>query len=865
MPFPFLRRIAAVSFLGSALSIGACTGGAGGDSSGSPSNPTDPTGGPTSPDHAAPDELDLALYVEDFAGADRASEPVRSGVPVPRAVGITDLDGFRVVDEQGAVVPAQFEVTSRWGGAPDDATKPIKWVLVQFLADVEADGTAVYRLQSSSEAQAPAPGDSLIDTDDATKIVVDTGAARFTISKVAFNLFDRVELADGTVVTSNTPAGGIYLTSPEGVRFLASAGVTEVSVEEEGPLSAVIVARGKHLAGAAALLDYTVRIQLWKDRGDAHVSYTFTERDLGSIRAYVPVDEIGIDVPVTLGANARWSIGSADEPKSGALAAEVWQRQTGNLSESMSKTFDPGNADTLHYENGGAASGTGGKAPGWIAAKGDGATVAAALRWYWQLYPKKLRVAPGTLGVEIWPSEDVNMRVYAASQKTHEMVFAFHPKGTDETMAGQAAANRLAAPLVARCNPSWYSKTRVWNRMGIAEQSAYPEELQPVVDAYFANFFENEFPTTFVDRRFDADGKGHEYSMWDYGDGRESSGFGNLAYDTPRALFQHWAITGNRDVLEAAFAAATHLRDVDIEHSPKDTRAGIRPNRGVAKPWLGRTRYNPQLGAQTHDLGFEGSTGYGFEHGKGQSLADHWFLTGDRMSKDVLEEAAHYFDQLKVDAESGYLRSEGSTRTLSHMLLIQLGYYDAYGTEEGLQRIEYLVSYLNDWQRQTSPRDPNGWMWTGEDTDTTASFQNAVTAEALILYETMFPEGIPVRENIVDAARWSIDLENEMLEDGGQGYFFNAWIGDNYGITHATVLDPMMGPMLGYAYGVTGDPIFAEVGTEVLLNAIDYDGSSPYVKAFTQQTRLVPPFLFWLQTQDAQREAGRQGAAPTDP
>lgn len=817
-------------------------------------------------DVAEPNRLDVTLYVENTAGLDRTSEPVRSGVPVPRSIQLTDAASFVVVGPEGEAIPSQVEVTSRWGGAPDDESKPIKWVLVDFFADVPAGSTAVYRLQSYGAASTPAaegqPTSPLVTADSDTGIVVDTGVARFHISKTRFNLFDRVQLSRGGELVPSDANRGIYMQTADGTRYLAAAGATEVSVEESGPLHAVVVARGKHVSGSgASKLDFTVRMHFWYGRTDSLVSYTFTERDLGSIRSYTAMDEVGIELPANVGASPRYAVGGAQSSAAGALGTTAWQRQTGKLSPAMAATFDPGNADTITYSNGGDAAGSGGKAPGWIGASGEAGAVTAALRWYWQQYPKKLRVAPGLLGVELWPSEEADLRVYAASQKTHEVLFGFHGAGTSLEAAGAASAARLASPLIARCNPGWYASTQVWNRIGVAEPTAYPEEDRQAVAGYFDNLMGVEFPTTFVDRRYDGGGLGHAYGMWNFGDMREEA-WSNLAYDTPRSLFIHWAITGDREMFERGVETLVHLRDVDTEHSPRDTRGGITPNRGVPQPWLGRTRYTPTRGGQAHDLGFEGAVAFGFEHHKGQSFADHFFLTGDRLSKEVLAESYHYYEQWLVDAESGYLRKGGGSRTVSHMLNVLLGYYDAYGTDEAKQRIEYVVNYLGSWQRMTSSKDPNGWMWNGTDDDLTSTFMNAVTAESLMLYEVSFPDGIPVRQNLVDAARWTIDPANKQLVNGSQGRYFNAWTNNNYGVSHATVLDPMVAAMLGYAYGVTGERQFVEIAQEVMANSYAYDQSTPYIKAFTQQTRLVPAYLYWLQTEEAKQEAGSAGASP---
>src|SRR5206468_3919290 len=128
--------------------------------------------------------------------------------------------------------------------------------------------------------------------------------------------------------------------------------------------------------------------------------------------------------------------------------------------------------------------------------------------------------------------------------------------------------------------------------------------------------------------------------------------------------------------------------------------------------------------------------------------------------------------------------------------------------------------------------------------------------EAMMLYELDFPDGVPVKQNIVDAAKWMADPAKGMLVNGPVGQYFNAWRGDNYGLAHGTCLDPMMGPMLGYASQVTGDPKYRDIGKAVLADAITQDISTPLIKSFTQQTRIVPAFLWFLQTPAAQAEAG---------
>ena len=78
-------------------------------------------------------------------------------------------------------MPAQFTRLTRWGGGPDDATRPVHWLLLEFQADVPASGAAFYRLVDGSGAIPAFPSRSVTDGVDA--VAVHTGAATFGIRK----------------------------------------------------------------------------------------------------------------------------------------------------------------------------------------------------------------------------------------------------------------------------------------------------------------------------------------------------------------------------------------------------------------------------------------------------------------------------------------------------------------------------------------------------------------------------------------------------------------------------------------------------------------------------------------------------------
>ncbi|MBI3986648.1 MAG: hypothetical protein HY343_07000 [Lentisphaerae bacterium] len=119
----------------------------------------------------------VALRVDNSAPYERIAEPVTSGIPLPRVLAITDPNEMVLLDAAGNPVAAQYTVTARWGGAPNDATRPIRWLLADFQASVPAGGTSVYTLARGRLL--PPPGIGVADHEGG--VAIDTGGATFII------------------------------------------------------------------------------------------------------------------------------------------------------------------------------------------------------------------------------------------------------------------------------------------------------------------------------------------------------------------------------------------------------------------------------------------------------------------------------------------------------------------------------------------------------------------------------------------------------------------------------------------------------------------------------------------------------------
>jgi hypothetical protein len=188
----------------------------------------------------------VPLTVRETAGVARAGEVIRSGIPLPRSLGLTDPRRLAVVDADGRAVPADFQVLARWNAGIDDAGAPIQWVLVVFPATVGAKKQAVYSLVTDGSVANPRPPVPLTVERKGDRIVVDTGAAVFSLGGAPGALFDEVRARATPLVTGSEMTLLAGLAGLAGKTPSRHSAVRKVRIEHAGPLSAVVVVEGAY-------------------------------------------------------------------------------------------------------------------------------------------------------------------------------------------------------------------------------------------------------------------------------------------------------------------------------------------------------------------------------------------------------------------------------------------------------------------------------------------------------------------------------------------------------------------------------------------------------------------------------------------
>lgn len=499
----------------------------------------------------------------------RVDEPVTSGVPLPESLGLLDTSQLRILDGAGQPVPAQFRVLGRWNAAPEDTTRPIRWVEVHFAADAPANGTANYELDINGTGNAAA---GLQATTSAAFIDVVTGPARFQIDRNNFDLFDTVWLdlnGDGTFADAER----IVLPDGENGSFVRQ-GATEfrsnrelprsVVLEESGPLRAVVRAEGFHsAANGSDLLRYVTRMTFFAGQSYVQVDHTIIEgRVQGSGNEFgvenqqtTAFDQAGLRVNLELtGAVAASTRGSQATVRGATLnasgTAEIFQRRITDVDQPLS----------YEVRQNGAAVEAGQRATrAWQDISDSRWGLAVGTRYFWQKNPERLLAeSDGTVEVQ-FPSEPYT--IYQAMGLSEDAVFYFHAAGTTTGDFQRVLEGFAKDRLIAAAPPQWMIGSGAFGDLPTGTLAA-------PFDA-FEDFLANSYTAT-----INYINDNHAYGLLNYLDIAEdmfnrpanpdTTSWGNSYYDPGTAWISQFARTGDLTWLnDLAIPYAKHFYTSD--------------------------------------------------------------------------------------------------------------------------------------------------------------------------------------------------------------------------------------------------------------------------------------------------------------
>jgi hypothetical protein len=445
-------------------------------------------------DYAVPASgLDVTLTLSNSLTSARVREPVTSGVPIPRELGLTDLGALRLLDGSGQPVAAQFTPLARWGGSAGDAGQPVRWLLLDFQADVPANATAAYRLTDSGGAVPVYPTLSVTETTSA--VTVDAGSARFSVSKADGRL-SGPHLAAPLAGRAVDGSGTVYTTT----------GPVTVTVPMSGPMRVSVQVQGAYRdAAGASLLHYTSRYWFYAGQPIVRILHTVENANLCPLAEYeqldcydvgssgsVDVADLSLVLPTDLGRYLTYGVGGDGSSFDGGLTGSLllYQDSSGsdywdtypNLTDWGGAPLDTRPRMQAHvafrgYRTtmGGAMVDSGDHAAGWLAIEGERGSWTAGVRDFWQNFPKALRARPdGTLEMGLFPNEfgppDYAFNLRAGEHKTHEILLSHTPN-----LSHTPTLPHLLAPLFATAPPTWYVQSGGFGPTALPDWTDWPD------------------------------------------------------------------------------------------------------------------------------------------------------------------------------------------------------------------------------------------------------------------------------------------------------------------------------------------------------------------------------------------------------
>lgn len=559
----------------------------------------------------------IPFTVENFVEAGQSRLFVQGGIPLPRGYAVTDAR-FVVTAGEDTPVEAEVKVTAFW---PDGS---VKWVLVRMQPDVAPLGTHRFELRVSGGAESAGP--PFATQDDGT-IQVDTGALRFSVHRTQANLItdlsvkiDRewVSMVGGAELFVDVDRQDGETTSRIHFSGNAATEAFRAVLEEASPTVAVIRIDGVHAtADGQTFAPYTVRLYAYKHDTRIRLYHTFIFdgdgrrdfiRGIGVRLQAVPETVVGYTLAEARGTG--FATRYVEDPSLPAWRRGVLTQNSAD-AYTIKKAIDPTHNSKLR-----ATAGT--RSQGWGRLETAQGYVSAAVRNFWQEYPKAIEIdaadrsltayfySPYGDRLELQRYSDLGYHaLYEAGaagpgtpatpfdedrfnatgiSKSSELLLDFGGPDVSGTRSAAQALLFQRTPLL-RADASWMGSTGVFGPF-----AAVPEQ-GPGVDYYH----------TIMNLYMDAQERNRWYSFIDYGDVMHS-------FDPARGLWRFdeggyawlnnegqfaggcwmaYLATGEERVYRFAEAMTRHVQDVDMYQMGPFAGSGMR--HGVHH-WSGSNR-----------------------------------------------------------------------------------------------------------------------------------------------------------------------------------------------------------------------------------------------------------------------------------
>jgi hypothetical protein len=560
----------------------------------------------------------------------RRGEPATIGLPLPAGLAMHPSEvGLR---RSAVAAPVQVRPLDRW---PDQS---LRWVLLTFLADVEAGTPAEYALVFGRDAL-PAPAGPTVSVQEAGEGSVQVASGRTIFRFLRGRGFPFDEVGQDR---SSRPAARLAVRIGHAGRQWPVS-VERIVVHDAGPLRCEIEVHGALPADAGSLpLRVVAMVEIVAGLPSARVDLTLRnprrarhrrgEWSLGDPGS-VLLDSAVVDVDLGGGIEDVRCAAEWGQPlEARRVPFEIHQESSGGEHWNGPIHRNRAGEVPLRFRGYRLTSGTsvreGLRASPIVTADCSNASVAVAVPDFWENFPRAISVLDTAIHIGVYPWQAGDRHeLQGGEQKTHRFALSF---GTDPVSDPPLAW--VHDPVLLYPSPDWIVAT------GVVPEAADRPASRPEPYATIVNTA-LDATDGFLAKREAAD----EYGWRHFGDlpADHESAFHppdrplvshyNNQYDAIAAFAIHFLASGDARWWRLMTDLARHVRDIDIYHTTEDRSAY---NGGLF--W--HTAHYLDAGLSTHRTYPPGAGlggGPSAEHNYNAGLMLHFFLTGERASREA--------------------------------------------------------------------------------------------------------------------------------------------------------------------------------------------------------------------------------------
>jgi len=281
--------------------------------------------------------LSVSVRIVETAGVARWNSPVHVSVPLPSHAP-ADVGAFRLLADDGSEIAADYWAIARWHGAPEDTSRPIRWLGVSFVADSAPHGVRTVTLVADAPALLGAP---LLGSQLEDGVRLETGSLSFRLPHTGTSLLDELWIdMDGRpgVDAEMIPAehgGGLVVANTSGTAPRWQS--TGASIVRNGRQTAV--ARVDLVADAPGLGAATLWIEVSADASwfklTLHVGPADGSRLGSPVSLVLPIRTLGDPLQLGVRRSLNDDVLEGPLPADGTLFVEPgeqhWSGTLGNM------------------------------------------------------------------------------------------------------------------------------------------------------------------------------------------------------------------------------------------------------------------------------------------------------------------------------------------------------------------------------------------------------------------------------------------------------------------------------------------------------------------------------------------------------